>query len=61
MSAGDVYFVTNWQMLQWMRNPVPLDKLASFEPLQCDVKKLRDTRPEPCNHPNVCNVRYQSG
>ena len=61
MSYGDVYLTTNWQMLQWMRNPTPLNKLKNFEPWLCDAKKLRLERPEACNHPSVCNVRHESG
>lgn len=62
LSRDDVFLTTNWQMLQWMRNPVAMDEIEQFEPFQCDAKRLKDeNRPDPCNHPNVCNVRYQSG
>ncbi|RWS12168.1 hypothetical protein B4U79_03702 [Dinothrombium tinctorium] len=59
LGLGDVYFTTNWQMLQWMRNPTQLSDIESFEPWRCNRKD--STRPTPCHHPNVCNVRYQSG
>ncbi|KAG8230136.1 hypothetical protein J437_LFUL010628 [Ladona fulva] len=31
----DVWFVTNWQAVQWMRNPVPLGQVEQFEPWGC--------------------------
>lgn len=32
----DVYIVTNWQALQWVRDPTPLSRMNSFQPFQCD-------------------------
>ncbi|XP_023236929.1 uncharacterized protein LOC111636008 isoform X2 [Centruroides sculpturatus] len=60
LDKQDVWFVTNWQLVQWMRNPTPLDNLANFEPWQCDKSKYTGL-PEPCPHPTVCSVWYQGG
>jgi len=57
-SLSDVFFVTNWQMLQWMRKPTPLSEINSFEPWQCPAK---NDRPPPCFHPSVCNVKSEHG
>lgn len=54
----DVYLTTNWQMIQWMRDPTPLKDLSGFKAWKCEKK---DDQSAPCYHPNVCNVRYQSG
>jgi hypothetical protein len=57
-SLPDVFFVTNWQMLQWMRQPTPISEINSFEPWQCPAK---NDRPPPCYHPSVCNVKSEHG
>jgi len=32
----DVWLVTNWQALQWVRDPTPISRMNSFQPFQCD-------------------------
>ena len=59
LTRNDVYFLTNWQLIQWMRSPVPLSEIDQFEPWQC--KSLAKSRPPPCHHPTVCNVGSKSG
>lgn len=64
LSLNDVYFVTNWQMLQWIRSPTPLDAIDSFEPWNCDNISRDNPNYNPndsCHHPSVCNVRHESG
>lgn len=57
-SRDDVWLVTNWQVIQWMRDPQPLSRINSFEPFQCD----RDEgRPPTCPRPKVCNLWHKSG
>lgn len=34
----DVYIVTNWQALQWIRDPTPLSRMNSFQPFQCNYQ-----------------------
>ncbi|XP_037576499.1 uncharacterized protein LOC119458715 [Dermacentor silvarum] len=58
LSKGDVWLLTNWQLIQWIRNPTPNSRINSFEPWQCTP---RGDRPEPCHRPTVCNVPYQGG
>jgi len=53
----DVWLVTSWQAIQWMRNPTPLDKIQDFEPFKCDYKN----RPPRCDKPRVCNLWHKSG
>ncbi|XP_067623837.1 mucin-2-like isoform X2 [Eurosta solidaginis] len=53
----DVWIVTNWQMLQWVRDPTPLSRINSFQPFQCDYSD----RPKRCNNPKVCNLWHKSG
>lgn len=57
-SMPDVFFVTNWQMLQWMRKPTPMSEITTFEPWQCQPNH---DRPPPCFHPSVCNVKSEHG
>ncbi|CAO1405303.1 unnamed protein product [Diamesa hyperborea] len=53
----DVYIVTNWQALQWVRDPTPLSRMNSFQPFQCNYQD----RPKRCNNPKVCNLWHKSG
>ncbi|RWS29662.1 hypothetical protein B4U80_02750 [Leptotrombidium deliense] len=55
----DVFFTTNWQMLQWVRNPTPLSHIDNFEPWNC--RAISEQRPRACIHANVCNVASKSG
>ncbi len=57
IEKDDVYFITNWQMIQWMRNPTSLQNILDFEPWKCSKKKDYI----PCNHPTVCNVNSKNG
>ncbi|XP_047520726.1 uncharacterized protein LOC125060028 isoform X2 [Pieris napi] len=53
----DVWIVTNWQALQWVRDPTPISRLNSFQPFQCNYQG----RPKKCNNPKVCNLWHKSG
>ncbi|CAK1544483.1 unnamed protein product [Leptosia nina] len=53
----DVWIVTNWQALQWVRDPTPISRLSSFQPFQCNYQG----RPKKCNNPKVCNLWHKSG
>ncbi|XP_076327313.1 uncharacterized protein LOC143234116 [Tachypleus tridentatus] len=57
LSKGDVWVITNWQLIQWLRSPTPISKLNNFEPWQCQRKDL----PPPCHNPTVCNVWDKNG
>ncbi|KAG0233375.1 hypothetical protein BGW42_007459 [Actinomortierella wolfii] len=35
LAKGDVWFVTNQQLLQWMKNPVPASELGNQEYMKC--------------------------
>lgn len=52
----DVYIVTTYQTIQWMRNPTPLSKIHYFEPFRCvDFGQ----RPPPCHSPHTCNLPFR--
>lgn len=57
----DVYLVTNWQALQWVRNPTPLSQILNFEPWSCSSARNLNSRPPRCNSPRVCNLWHKSG
>lgn len=43
----DVWIVTNWQMLQWVRDPTPISRINSFQPFQCDYSvSVQNDSPE---------------
>lgn len=57
LTKDDVYLVTTWQMLQWMRKPTKLSDLHDFEPFNCD-------KPPPvqeCLRPKACNLNSKQG
>lgn len=51
----DVYFVTNNQAIEWMRNPTPVHQLHNFEPWKCPPKQL-DPHEVTCSYPNSCKL-----
>ncbi|XP_014276543.1 trichohyalin [Halyomorpha halys] len=53
----EVWIITNWQAIQWVRDPTPLSRLGSFAPFQCNYHD----RPKKCNNPKVCNLWHKSG
>lgn len=57
VAMEDVWLVTAWQTVQWMRNPTPLSHIDEFEPFKCDYKM----RPPRCDKPKVCNLWHKSG
>ncbi|XP_037032249.1 mucin-5AC isoform X2 [Bradysia coprophila] len=56
-AMNDVWIVTNWQALQWVRDPTPIERINQFQPFQCDYSD----RPKRCNNPKVCNLWHKSG
>lgn len=60
LQLGDVYFVTNQQALQWMRQPTKLAHIDRFEPWQCP--QLVSSAPKKvleCLRPNICLVKFR--
>lgn len=37
-AMNDVFIITNWQALQWVRDPTPISRINSFLPFQCNHK-----------------------
>lgn len=50
---SDVYIVTVNQLLQWVQDPVSIDDLVDFEPLQCS-----NTLPDNCPEEDNKNCEY---
>lgn len=38
---NDVWLLTNWQALQWVRDPTPISRINSFQPFQCDYSVIK--------------------
>lgn len=55
LKLPDVYFVTNYQAIQWMRHPKPSNQLGQFEPWQCH-KKVFEPAEIACNLPKTCKL-----
>ncbi|KAI7686543.1 hypothetical protein SSS_01556 [Sarcoptes scabiei] len=58
LKLGDVYFVTNWQLLRWIQKPVKLDRIDQFEAWQCPKEHRKQSE---CLVPNICHVKFQNG
>ncbi|KFM73579.1 hypothetical protein X975_04617, partial [Stegodyphus mimosarum] len=52
----DVWFVTMQQALDWIRNPVPLEHVKSFEAWKCPRVRMPG-----CNIPRTCRLKLQDG
>ncbi|KAH9396989.1 hypothetical protein TYRP_003291 [Tyrophagus putrescentiae] len=50
----DIFLVSNYQAIEWMRTPTPLSQIANFEPWKC--KKDIDPNLIACNHPKSCKL-----
>ncbi|XP_018569306.1 uncharacterized protein LOC108909440 isoform X2 [Anoplophora glabripennis] len=57
LAMKDVWLLTNWQAIQWVRDPTPVSRIGSFQPFQCEYSN----RPKRCNNPKVCNLWHKSG
>ncbi|KAG1656917.1 hypothetical protein GQR58_023695 [Nymphon striatum] len=49
----DVWFITNYQLIQWMKNPTPLSKIERFAEWGCNDKRYKGEE-KACETPNVC-------
>lgn len=57
LQSSDVYVVTNWQMIQWMKQPTSLSRIKNFAPFGC---KDLQSKPSLCKSPHTCKVRFRS-
>ena len=51
----DVHFVTNYQAIEWMRNPTPINELNNFQPWQCDKRQFEKSE-LACSLPHSCKL-----
>ncbi|XP_066258996.1 chitin deacetylase 1 [Euwallacea similis] len=59
LSKPDVWFVTNSQAIEWMRNPTSLKKLLKFKPWDCRRNSKR-SHEIACQVPNTCHLMSRS-
>ena len=67
LQLGNVYFVTNWQALQWIQQPTRLDDIEYFKPWQCDSSNGNNNfrqndysqKTSECLLPNICHVKFR--
>lgn len=61
-SLQDVWLVTAWQAIQWMRDPQPLDNINQFKPFGCQSKARAShcLNPRRCKLPHGTGIRYMS-
>lgn len=51
----DVWFVTNYQVIQWMKKPTTLDNLDRFAEWGCNNRRFTG-KEKVCSAPNVCRL-----
>nr|XP_022916744.1 uncharacterized protein LOC111426454 isoform X1 [Onthophagus taurus] len=60
MVYQDVWFLTNSEAVEWIRNPLPLSKLKTSDVWNCDddvdMERLKKYSEMVCDKPNVCKV-----
>jgi len=56
VSRPDVYLVSSWEAIQWMRNPTPQSQMNTFNDWG-DCEKSIPIEEQACNIPNVCKLR----
>ncbi|XP_050296707.1 chitin deacetylase 1 [Anthonomus grandis grandis] len=56
LTKPDVWFVTNSQAIEWIRQPTALNKLLKFRPWDCRRKKFKKEREVACKVPNTCHL-----
>ena len=65
LKKKDVYLITKCQLIQWLRQPTPLNQLNQLPGWQCNGGHHQydgvSRRPPECHHPNICNVGSKSG
>lgn len=52
---NDVFFVTEYQAIQWMRNPTPVNGLNHFSEWDCKNRQLEPNE-IACNLPKTCKL-----
>lgn len=57
LAKGDVWIVTNYQVIEWIKNPTPLKKLNNFQPFSCNVAD----RQGKCLTENQTQCPYEVG
>lgn len=56
LKLKDVYFVTNKQAIQWMKEPMTTATLAQFKPWQCNPPRQFEPHEQTCIYPNSCKL-----
>ncbi|KAK2725560.1 hypothetical protein QYM36_000156, partial [Artemia franciscana] len=51
----DVWFVNNWEAIQWMQKPTPINQLNQFEPWKCKTQVPPEDK--ACNIAKACKLQ----
>ncbi|XP_043513906.1 chitin deacetylase 1 isoform X1 [Frieseomelitta varia] len=55
LRLNDVYFVTSYQVIEWMRKPTSLNAIETFKPWQCNSRIFQPFE-FACDLPNSCKL-----
>lgn len=55
LRLSDVYFVTSYQVIEWMRKPTSLSAIETFKPWQCNLRKFHSFE-LACDLPTSCKL-----
>ena len=56
VSRPDVWVVSTWEMLQWMRNPTPQSQMSTFDAWKEKCDAPIPIEEQACNLPHVCKL-----
>jgi len=56
VSRPDVWVVSTWEMLQWMRNPTPQSQMSTFDAWKEKCDAPIPLEEQACNIPHVCKL-----
>lgn len=56
VSRPDVWIVSNWEVIQWMRNPTPQSQMSTFDEWKEKCDAPIPLVEQACNIPHVCKL-----
>ena len=56
ISRPDVWIVSNWEAIQWMKNPTPQSQMNTFNEWKDKCDKPVPLAEQACNIPHVCKL-----
>ena len=56
VSRPDVWIVSQWEMIQWLKNPTPQSQMSTFDEWKTKCDTPVPLVEQACNIPHVCKL-----